>query len=1118
MHKRMRLALLAGQVDETRQSRFVNGFLQQAFSDDLDVCIFSMYRKYQSSLVREQAEMNIYNLFYPAIFDGIVILKDSIQTAPSSVPIEERIHETYTGPVLVIDRESDFFDNVFQDDYAGMSMVVNHMIKEHGYRDIAYISGRKGHMHSVSRLQAFRDTMKAAHIPVDEDRIIYGDYWYSSGEQAVRQLAEADRPLPDAIVCANDEMAIGVASELTAMGLKIPEDVAVAGFDTSVEGRLSPQSITSCDMPYEEMGRYAVKYIKDRLDGHNPGHFTAKPEFTPGETCGCTSPELKGYDPRRNEWATDRMNNSMYDVYNMMTKDIVTPSTLEEFFSTVYSYAYQIKDAENFSICLSSPWKDLEDTPSMAMKHNGYPPKMIRAMKYNSITNEGTVDLDDTFSTRYLLPELGEDREHPAAFCFTPFYCEDQCFGYAVISYGDKPVSHNEGYRRWMEYVSSGFELLRRTIAMNSYKNFIDNMKSNKFAVRLNPYDTLTDDEKRECEIVERILDENLITYAFQPIVKADTGEIFSYEALMRSTTEEPVSPLTIIKYAGFLGRMPDVEFATFRNVMTVLEEREEIFGDAKIFINSIPGVRVNDEQFATIDELLRRFSSRVVVEITEEAELDDSSLQRIKNHLSMYGIEIAIDDFGTGYSNINNLLRYMPNYVKIDRALLSGIDKAPQKQHFVQEIIKFCKDNNILSLAEGIETAEELSTVIHMGVDLIQGYYTARPALDTVRKIDKKVRNEIAIFAQEKDDGLQKQVYSAGSTNRVSLTLLAKYGCTDIIVGKEDAVYRNLSVIGAPNLKTEMHLKVLSGYNGEITLENVHFSNIKSRPCIEIEEGCDVVLIFKGNNILNGIGISVAPTSTLTTEGDGNLTIECNEPSYYAIGNTFDSPHGDIFFSHNGRLLIDGNGNEGICIGSGKGGNIEIRSGQYDIRCSGTRCVGIGSLTADNAVKIINCNLEMDLNSNMGVGIGSLEGGTDVYITKTSMRVLGSGNHLSGIGTVGTRLSVVTIFDANVEVSLRSNESTCLGSLEGPSELHSKNVGLKVENAGQSALAIGGVECNTKIDLCSTDIRVNVHNGLGRDTYAEDDDITILNGRVMFMVNDKSIDRHLEYTSWEDD
>ncbi len=1118
MQKRLRLALLAGQVDETRQSRFVNGFLQQAFSENVDVCIFSMYRKYQSTLIREQAEMNIYNLFNPALFDGIVILKDSIQTVPSSVPIEERIHDTYSGPVLVIDRESDYFDSVFEDDYTGMSLVVSHMIKEHGFKDIAYISGRKEHMHSISRLQAFRDTMKANHLEVDESRIHYGDYWYSSGELAVKNMSEEGRPMPEVIICANDEMAIGVASELTAMGLRIPEDVAVAGFDTSPEGRLSPQCITSCDLPYEEMGKYAIKYILDKIDDRNPGHFTAKPVFTPGETCGCKETDLKEHDPRRNSWATDRMNNSMDDVYNMMTKDIVTPTTLEEFFATIYSYAYQIKDAENFSICLSAPWKDLETTPSISMKHNGFPPKMIRALKYNSLINTGNVDLEETFNTRYLLPELGEERDHPAAFCFTPFYSEDQCFGYAVISYGNRPMSHNEGYRRWMEYVSAGFELLRRTIAMNSYKLFIDNMKTNKFAVRLNPLDTLTSDEKKECELVEKILDENLITYAFQPIVKADTGEIFSYEALMRTTTEEKVSPLTIIKYAGFLGRMADVEYLTFKNVMATLDERGDEFQDAKIFINSIPGVRVNEEQFKVVDELLRRFSSKVVVEITEEFELDDIELQRIKNHLSKYGIEIAIDDFGTGYSNISNLLRYMPNYVKIDRALLTGIDKAPQKQHFVQEIIKFCKDNAILSLAEGIETADELSTVIHMGVDLIQGYYTAKPAFDPIGKIDKKIRNEIAIFSQEKEDGLQKQVYSAGSSNRVSLALLAKYGCTDIIVGKEGAVYRNISIIGAPNLKTDMHLKILSGYSGEITLENASFSNIKSRPCIEIEDGCNVVLILKGNSHLNGIGISVAPTSTLTTQGDGNLTIECNDAHYYGIGNTFDSPHGNIIFAHNGTIKIDGKGNEGICIGSGLGGAIEIRSGQYNIKCDGTRCTGIGALFADNSIKIVNCNMEIDLNSNIGVGIGSLEGASDVYITKSSMLLLGSGNYLSGVGSIGKKDSVVTIYDASVEVSLRSNESTCFGSLEGGSELHTQNVGLKIENAGQHALAVGGVEQKTKIDLNSTDIRVNVHNSLGVDTYAEDDDISILNGRVKFMVNDQSIDRHLEFIHWSED
>ncbi|MCQ2505383.1 MAG: EAL domain-containing protein [Saccharofermentans sp.] len=1115
MHRRLRFALLAGQIDESGQSRFVSGFLKQAFSDDIDVCIFSMYRKYQSTHTREQAEMNIFNLFTPTSFDGIVILKDTLQTSTSSNNIENRINEIYQGPVLVINRESEFFDSVFIDDYSGMCMLVSHMIEEHGYKDIAYISGRKGHIHSNNRLQAFKDTMTAHGLTVCEERIHYGDYWYSSGEAAVKEMASSQFKLPEAIVCANDEMAIGAAAALTDMGLKIPEDIAVAGFDTSSEGRLSPQSLTSCDFLYEETGAYAAMYVRDIINGHNPGHFNTKPVFVPGETCGCGKQDLSRFSPTRKNWTTDRMSESFDDVYNMLGKDLVMPSNMEEFFSTVYSYAYQIKGAENISLCLCSTWKDLEDLATLKVKNNGYPSKMIRAMRYNSLINDGTVDLDDVFNTRYMIPELGEDRQHPTAFCFTPFYCEDLCFGYSVVSYGDKPVSYDENYRKWMEVISTGFELLRRNIAMTSFKNFIDNTKGNKFATTLNQYDTLTEEEKKECALVEKILDDNLLTYHFQPIVDSSTGEIFSYEALMRTTTEEFVSPLTIIKYAGFLGRMHDIEYLTFFNTLSLLDQKGSELKDAKLFINSIPGVHLNPEQNAKIDELLRRHADNIVVEITEEAELDDTDLQKNKNRLSKYGIEIAIDDFGTGYSNINNLLRYMPNYVKIDRSLLSGIDKAPQKQHFVQEIINFCKDNDILALAEGIETSEEMSTVIHMGADLIQGYYTAKPAPSPIPRIGKTIRNEIAIYSQEKEDGSQKQVYEAGSSNRVSLSLLAQYGCTDIIVGKEDSVYRDITIVGAPNLRTDMHVKVLAGYTGEITLENTYFSNIKSRPCIEIEEGSSVTLVINGNNTLNGIGICVAPGASLITKGEGNMTIICSDAHYYGIGNTYDSRHGDLIFNHNGTLFIDSKGSEGVGIGSGLGGSIEIRSGQYNIKAAGTRSIGIGAITAEGKVSVINCNLEMDFNSNVGTGIGSLDGPADVYITRSSVNILGSGNFLTGIGSTGDKLSVVNIYDASAQISIRSNESTCIGSLEGSTQLRSTNAGLNLDNAGNHALAVGGVKCETSITLKSTDTRVKIHNGLGRDTYAEDDNISIVNGRVKFIVNDQDIIREPIVTDW---
>ena len=80
MEDRKRIAILVGQADEETQSKFISGFLESAFEYDFDVCVFSMYRKYQDSVEREEAESNIFNLPNWKEFDGVLILKDSIQT------------------------------------------------------------------------------------------------------------------------------------------------------------------------------------------------------------------------------------------------------------------------------------------------------------------------------------------------------------------------------------------------------------------------------------------------------------------------------------------------------------------------------------------------------------------------------------------------------------------------------------------------------------------------------------------------------------------------------------------------------------------------------------------------------------------------------------------------------------------------------------------------------------------------------------------------------------------------------------------------------------------------------------------------------------------------------
>ena len=683
-----------------------------------------------------------------------------------------------------------------------------------------------------------------------------------------------------------------------------------------------------------------------------------------------------------------------------------------------------------------------------------------------------------------------------------------------VVSYGSNARSYDEIYRLWIAEVSRAFESLRRSCVLRSVTTLLDNMHVSKFDLRNIAYESLSDEEeKEEYKMTKRILDENLLTYHFQPIVRARDGSIYSFEALMRPTTDKWISPLSIIRYASMMGRLSDVERATFINILSRLDNDRESFGHSKVFINSIPGVKLSGVDYGKVKELLSKYSDVTVVELTEEAELSDADLNELKDYFNSIDVETAVDDYGTGYSNVSNLLRYMPNYVKIDRSLLSDIQNKPQKQHFVREIIEFCHDNNIIALAEGIETAEELRMVIHLGADLIQGYYTGKPSAEVVKGIDKMVLNQIRAYYQEKIDGIDKEIYVAGKTNRISLNTLQKNGVTDIIVGAEGMVYKDIAIIGTPGVKSGIHMRIEPDYIGRITLENAYLSNVKNRPCIEIAAGADVTLVLSGDNELYGSGIQVLKDSRLVIEGDGNLKIDLNSPEYYGIGNDLSSANGELVFEQDGIITINTTGKNGICIGSGLGGVITIDKGHYILRTNGEESIGIGAFNGDMEMNIDSCLIEIDLVATQCVGVGSYNGNAKVEFNRSALNCVGGGNKTVGIGTLNGKSCEIVIRDSGMGLDMRGVETTCIGALYGSSVIDAAFVGLRLENGGSKALALGGYSEDTHIKLISADVVSKVHNSLGVDTYASKDNFKLVDGRKTFKVNDIEVDRKLEYS-----
>ncbi len=1114
MAGRKRYALLVGQADEEYQRHFIEGFSAGAFRDGADTCVFSMFRKYQDSEIREAAEANIFSLVRPELFDGIVILKDSLQTPNVAERIEDRLHESFRRPVLVIDQNSRYFETVMTDGYGPTYELVEHLIEKHGFTDIAYLSGKKWHVHARQRLQAYKDAMHAHGLEVRKDRIVYGDFWYDSGELCVELLLKSKKGLPQAVACANDCMAIGLCKALTDRDYRVPEDVSVVGFDSSEEGRKSPKPITSCILPAKENGEYAADWMRAKLSGEEPPAYTAKAVFFSGESCGCEVKRKSAYDPenRRKEWGTEISEEGFYSVFNSFLPNLMGETTLSGFIHTVYTYLYQLKEVEAFYLCLTEPWKDMEKKTDIYSPHDGYSEKMIRAIRYRRGRTDNADGLGEYFDTAILLPELERRRKKPMNFFFSPLFFEDRCFGYTVLSYGDKPRSYDEVYRVWMNQMACSLENVRLRSTLRLLEEQI--RPANKFGFDGNE-EFFTEEQKQEYRLVKTILDQNLLQYYFQPVVRAEDGSIFSFEALMRSATERKISPLKIIRYAGMMNRLSDVEKATFENILAIVDEGREVFRGRKVFINSIPGVSVDGETAEAVNRLLERNAETVVVELTEEAELSDSQLEETKKRYQTIGVEIAVDDYGTGYSNISNLLRYMPNYVKIDRSLLSDIQNKPAKQHFVREIIEFCHENKIMALAEGVETREELQMVIHLGTDLIQGYYTGRPMPDAVSEIDDKVRREIVAFKQEQMDGRKKHIYSAGRTNRVTLNSLVRDGFTDIAVGEGNPVYKDISVIGTPGLKTDIHMLISPGYEGRITLENVYFANVKNRPCIEIGRDARVTLVLKGDNRFYNGGIQVPPGASLVVEGEGNLSMELNAPKCYGIGNHPEEGHGEIIMDQDGEIHIMSKGRSGICIGSGLGGRIEIHRGKYLLEGNGDFCVGVGSMTGSDPIVISTCLMEMDISSTESVGIGSLKGSTDVFVEKSTVNCSVGGTHIVGIGTREGQEASLRVENANLILNQRAIEMTFIGAICGKTTLDMKHSKLTLEGGGTKVVAVGSPEQegrgadaagerekSTEIHLENVDVKVDVHSELGVMTYASPEDVNVKYGRQSFRLN----------------
>jgi EAL domain-containing protein (putative c-di-GMP-specific phosphodiesterase class I) len=221
---------------------------------------------------------------------------------------------------------------------------------------------------------------------------------------------------------------------------------------------------------------------------------------------------------------------------------------------------------------------------------------------------------------------------------------------------------------------------------------------------------------------------------AFQPIVDITTGAVFAHEALVRGSNGEGAgSVLSQIKEGNRYAfdqqcRVKAIELAS---------KLYDPADDVKLSINFMPNAVYEPRaciRLTLATAVKTGFPlDRIIFEFTENEQLDTTHVLHILRTYRDMGFKTAIDDFGAGHSGLGLLTHFQPDIVKLDMDLIRGIDIDPVRRKIVKHTLDMLEDLSILPLCEGVETADELTTLKDLGVTLIQGYVLAKPSFEAL-------------------------------------------------------------------------------------------------------------------------------------------------------------------------------------------------------------------------------------------------------------------------------------------------------------------------------------------------------------------------------------------------
>lgn len=451
------IGVFVNYFDTSFQHKVSASLAEYAKERGYNLLFFNTFSNHNSNSEYDVLEQELFTVAPIEQLDAVVLLPDTFHIKEHYkrllLVLKSRLRKDI--PVVSIRYRQEGCYQVLVDERHSLEGIIRHVIDVHKCKRICYMGGTLGNRDAASRFECFKELMAEYGLPILSNTVFHGDFWKHDGEKAANYFYSNPENVPDAIICANDYMAIALANVLTARGIRVPEDVIITGYDDIPDARSYVPSITTVEVDYALMAKRTIEII----DRHFNNIKSEPVEYISTilkcrESCGCMThagSEIRDMRKMMFEQNDVLFNTFMWHAYFSVDMtgcpDFIT---LRGQIISVLSHYPHFKDFY-MMLCVQEN-ADIAETQytSAPAKHM----RLMVAVKDGQPVHDAEYEEKAFFIDRSeLLPAFAFSDE-PCCFYIVLLHNKRDCFGYTAISFEDF-FTYDFDYQMWTIMISN---------------------------------------------------------------------------------------------------------------------------------------------------------------------------------------------------------------------------------------------------------------------------------------------------------------------------------------------------------------------------------------------------------------------------------------------------------------------------------------------------------------------------------------------------------------------------------------------------------------------------------------------------------------------------------------